>query len=149
MAMGGSTKERGREILAWTSFGLAVIGGAALTSTFVGGLVAGVVGFFPSWVAIAGFAGALSAMAMDLFVDGEPNRIALVTAAVLPSLARAVPGKLGLTVTQASAQALAHVNDALGEWLGVRSALGLAVSCIVVAILMSRRVIAKTPSGRR
>jgi predicted MFS family arabinose efflux permease len=138
---GGSDK--GRKVRAWISFGLAVIGGAAIVATFVGGAIAGLVGFFPSWVAIAAFVGALVAMTIDLIIDGEPNRIALCTAMVLPSLARAVPGKLSDTVTQASSSAHDQVNQSLGVWLGTSSAIGIAVACVIVSLLMGRRVLAK------
>jgi hypothetical protein len=143
MRGGGGNKEKGRLTLAWVSFGFAVIGGAAIVATFIGGMIAGFVGFFPSWVAIAAFVGAFVAMAIDLFVDGEPNQVALYTAMVLPSLARAVPGRLSDTITQMSAQALAQLNSVLGEWLGTSSAMGVALACIIVSLLMGRRVLAK------
>jgi hypothetical protein len=143
MRVGGLNKEKGRKALAWISFGLAVIAGAAIVATFVGGFIAGLVGWFPSWVAIAAFAGAFVAMAIDLFVDGEPNQVALYSAMALPSLARAVPGRLSDTVTQMSGQALSQVNKSLGEWLGTSSAVGVAIACVVVSLLMARRVVAK------
>ncbi len=141
--MRGGNKEKGIKALAWISYGLAVIGGAALAATFVGGMVANVVGFFPNWVAIVLFAGAFVAMAVDLFVDGIPNQVALYTAIVLPSLARSVPGKMSGTVTDMSRQALDQANAALGVWLGTSSALGLAAVAVVVSLLMARRVVAK------
>ncbi len=141
--MRGGNKEKGIKALAWISYGLAVIGGAALAATFVGGMVANVVGFFPAWVAIVLFAAGFAAMAVDLFVDGIPNQVALYTAIALPSLARSVPGKLSGTVTDMSRQALAQVNDGLGAWLGTSSALGVALASVVVSLLMARRVVAK------
>lgn len=140
---GGGSKEKGRKALAWISFGFAVIGGAAIVATFIGGFIAGLVGIFPSWVAIAAFVGAIVAMVIDLFVDGEPNTIALYTAMVVPSLARAVPGQLSDTVTQASGSALDQVNQTLGMWLGTSSAIGIAVACVIVSLLMGRRVVAR------
>lgn len=141
---GGVGKEKGRKALAWISYGLAVVGGAALAATFVGGLIAGFIGFFPGWVAIVVFTGGFVAMAIDLFIDGEPNQVALYTAMLLPSVARAVPGRLSATVTDLSHQALAQVNATLGAWLGTSSALGLAIACVVVALLMARRVVTKS-----
>jgi hypothetical protein len=141
--MRGGNKEKGIKILAWISFGLAVIGGAALSATFVGGIVANVMGILPGWVSIVLFAAGFVAMAVDLFVDGIPNQVALYTAIVLPSLARSVPGRLSGTVTDLSRQALAQTNDALGVWLGTSSALGLAAAAVVVSLLMARRVVQK------
>lgn len=141
---GGINKEKGIKALAWISFTLAAVGGAAIAGTFLGGFVAGLLGFFPDWVGIVVLAGAFVAMAIDLFVDGIPNQVALYTAIALPSVARAVPGKLGDTVTSLSRQLLANVNSALGEWLGTSSAIGLAIVSIVVSLLMARRVIAKS-----
>jgi hypothetical protein len=143
MRGGGSNKEKGIKVLAWISFGAAVVGGAAIASTFVGDLIVSVVGFFPGWVAIAALLAGAVAMAVDLFVDSEPNRVALYTAMALPSVARAVPGALSNTVTNLSNQALSHVNAALGVWLGTSSAIGVALACVVVSLLVARRVIAK------
>lgn len=141
--MRGGGKEKGIKVLAWISYGLAVVGGAAIAATFLGGWASGIVGILPGWVAIVLFTGAVAAMAVDLFVDGIPNQVALYTAIALPSLARSVPGKLSDTVTDLSRQALSQVNDTLGVWLGTTSALGLAVSAVVVSLLMARRVVQK------
>jgi hypothetical protein len=140
---GGGNKEKGIKALAWISYGFAVVGGAAVASTFVGDWISGFVGIFPGWVAIVAFVGAFVAMAIDLFVDGIPNQAALYSAIALPSLARAVPGKLSTTVTDLSTKALTQVNSSLGAWLGTSSALGVAVAAVVVSLLMARRVIAK------
>lgn len=140
---GGINKQKGIKALAWISFILAVTGGAAVAGTFLGDWVSGLIGFFPGWIGVVILAGAFTAMAIDLFVDGIPNQVALYTAMALPSVARAVPGKLGDTVTDLSRQLLSSVNGALGVWLGTSSAIGLAITCVVVSLLMARRVIAK------
>jgi hypothetical protein len=140
---GGFNKEKGIKALAWISYGLAVVGGAALAATFLGGWISGLVGIFPNWVAIVAFVGAFVAMAVDLFVDGIPNQMALYTAIALPSLARAVDGRLSDTVTQVSGQALAQVNNSLGVWLGTSSALAVAAVAVVASLLVARRVVAK------
>lgn len=141
---GGFNKERGIKALAWISFVLAASGGAAVAGTFLGDWISGLLGFFPDWLGILVLVGGFVAMAIDLFVDGIPNQIALYTAMTLPSIARAVPGKLGATVTDLSHQLLASVNNALGEWLGTSSAIGMAMVCVTVSLLMARRVIAKS-----
>lgn len=140
---GGFSKEKGIKALAWISFVLAAVGGAATAGTFLGDWVSGLLGFFPDWLGILVLTGAFVAMVIDLFVDGIPNQIALYTAIALPSVARSVPGKLGDTVTDLSRQLLDSVNNALGEWLGTSSAIGMALVSIVVSLLMARRVIAK------
>jgi hypothetical protein len=89
---GGINKQKGIKALAWISFILAVTGGAAVAGTFLGDWVSGLIGFFPGWIGVVILAGAFTAMAIDLFVDGIPNQVALYTAMALPSVARAVPG---------------------------------------------------------
>lgn len=139
----GGTREKGITALAWISYALAVAGGAAAAATFVGGFVAGVVRFFPGWVAVAAFGAGFIAMAVDLFVDGTPNRLAIWMGILLPSVARAVPGRLGQTVTAVSNQVLAQINHVLGEWLGATSAFGVAVFAVAAALLVARRVVHK------
>jgi hypothetical protein len=141
---GGFNKEKGIKALAWISFTLAAVGGAALASTFIGTWTAALLGVFPSWVGILIVAGGFVAMAIDLFVDGIPNQVALYTAIGLPVVARSVPGRLGDTVTDLSGRLLGSLQGALGDWLGTSSALGMAVVSVVVSLLMARRVIAKT-----
>lgn len=138
--MGGDKKVK---VLAWISYILAVIGGAAITDTFIGRFVTGVVEFFPSWLAIVAFAGGFVAMAVDLLVDGIPNRLAVYLGMVLPPVAAAVPGKLGDTVVSLSHSILAAVDGGMQSWLGVSSALGLAATSVVVSLLVARRVVAK------
>jgi hypothetical protein len=141
--MRGFGREKGIQALAWISYGLAVVGGAAISATFLGGWISGIIGIFPGWLAIVMFVGGFIAMAVDLFVDGTPNRLAIWTGILLPSVARAVPGKLSDTVTQVSGQALAQVNQSLGVWVGTSSSLGLAAAAVVASLLVARRVVAK------
>ncbi len=140
---GGFSKEKGRKALAWISFGFALVGGTAASATFVGDWVDALFGFFPTWVSALALAGAVIALAIDLFVDGEPNKVAVYSAMALPSLGRTSPGRLGDTVTDLGGQLLASVNDFLGEWLGVTSAIATAAVCAAVALLMARRVVTK------
>lgn len=135
--------EKGILALAWISFVLAVGGGAAAAATFIGGMVAGFIGFFPGWVASLVLFVGFVAMVIDLLIDGIPNKLAIGMAIALPSVARAVPGKLGQTVTGLSNQLLNAINQLLGEWLGTTSALAVAASAIIAALLVARRVIVK------
>ena len=142
-ATGKSHKAKGIKALAWISYGLSVVAGAALASTFVGDMIAGAIGFFPPWLGSVLLAGGTVAMAIDLFVDGVPNLVALYTAMTLPSVARSVPGRLGDEVTRLTDNLRDQVNMGLSTWLGVSSAVGVALGCTVVALLIARRVIAK------
>jgi hypothetical protein len=143
MRVGGLNKEKGIRALAWVSFGLAVVAGAALTDTFVGGWISAVFAFAPGWLATVTFVGVAVMTAVDLVVDGIPNQIALYAAMSLPSMAMGLPGRLAGTVTDLSQKAAAQTNDALGQWLGGTSSYVLAGACAVAALLVARRVIAK------
>ena len=140
---GGINKEKGIKALAWISYGLAAIAGAAVVTTFLGGWISGLVGLFPGWVAAVVTAGLVVAMAIDLFIDGIPNQVALYSAMVIPSLARAVPGRLGDTVGGLAQSLRDSVNSSLSTWLGVSSSISVAIGCAVVSLLMARRVIQK------
>lgn len=140
---GGFGREKGIQALAWISYGLAVAGGAAIAGTFLGGWISGLIGFLPGWVATVAFVAGFIAMAVDLFVDGIPNRLAIWMGILLPSIARAVPGKLSDTVTHLSGALLSQINASLGVWLGVSSSLGMAAAAVVASLLVARRVVTK------
>lgn len=141
--MRGNVRQKGVLALAWISYALAVVGGAFLTATFVGSWIVGLVGWFPGWVAAVAFAGALIAMVVDLWVDGEPNRLALWMAMVIPSLAMAVPGRLGESVRDVSDEIRSAVTSGMTEWLGTSSVYAIAFASVVVAMLIARRVVTK------
>lgn len=140
---GGFIRGRGILILAWISMIFAVAGGAALAATFVGGIISGIVGIFPGWIAVVAFALGVVALVIDLANDGTPNRLAIWMGILLPSIARAVPGKLSATVTQFSRQLLDYINQSLGEWVGTTSTIGVAIAAVGISLLVGRRVIAK------
>lgn len=138
---GGGGAAKGRKILAWISYGFAIVGGAALVAT---GLITFFTGLVPGWVSAILFAGLFCAMAVDIIIDGEPNRLALISAMVLPSLAATVNGQLSTVVGQFARQVLTSVNAGLGSWLGVSgSGWAVAVMCIALAMIIARRVVAK------
>jgi small neutral amino acid transporter SnatA (MarC family) len=139
----GFNKEKGRKALAWISFGFALVAGTAMAASPVGGWIRSLLGMAPGWVAALLLAAAVVSMAVDVFVDGEPNQLALYCILALPTLARATTGKLSANVTQASSSATASVNGGVHSWLGVSSTLGTFVICTVIALLMARRVIRK------
>ncbi len=132
---------KGRKILAWISYGFAVVAGAALVAT---GLIGFFTGLAPGWVSAILFVGLFFAMAVDIIVDGEPNRLALISAMVLPSLATSVNGQLAAVVGEFARSILASVNSGLGSWLGVAgSGWAVALMCIAVSLIIARRVVAK------
>lgn len=141
--MAGFNKEKGRKGLAWISFIFAIVGGAAIAATFIGDWIRSLLGMLPGWVAALAIAAAVASMLIDIFLDGEPNQIALYSALTLPTLARATSGKLSGNVTHVSGQVAGGVNSGLSSWLGVSSTLATAVICTVIALLMARRVIRK------
>lgn len=141
---GGANKEKGRKVLAWVSFTFAAAAGAGAAFTFVGSWVQGVLGFFSwPWLPPLLLAGAFIAMALDIFNDSEPNQAAIYTVMMLPSLARAANGKLADSVEQAAGQLQSQLALGMGQWLGVSAGFGFVAVCATVAILMSRRVVAK------
>lgn len=145
---GGANKEKGRKVLAWVSFGFAAAAGAGAAFTFIGSLVAAILGFFPApWLPPLLLAGALVAMLMDIFVDSEPNQAALWMAMILPSLAAASNGRLADTVSQGARQLQAQLALGMGDWLGVSAGFGFVVVAAAVSILMGRRVVAKGGGG--
>lgn len=136
-------RERGTLILAWISWFMAAAGGSAIAATFIGGAISGTIGIFPAWIATVAFGVGVVAMALDMVLDGIPNRLAIWMAITLPSVARAVPGRLSAEVTHISQQILAAINQWLGVWVGTTSTIGVAAAAVGIALLMARRVIAK------
>jgi hypothetical protein len=145
---GGTNKEKGRKVLAWVSFGFAVAAGAGAAFTFIGSWIAGILGFFPApWLPPLLLAAAVVTMAMDIFVDSEPNQAALYTAMIVPSLAAASSGRLADTVRQGAGQIQTQLALGIGDWLGVSAGFGFVLVAGAVSILMGRRVVAKGGGG--
>lgn len=144
MSGGGIIRGRGVTILAWVSMGFAVGGGTALASTFAGGAIARVVGIFPDWVAATMFGLGVLGLLLDLANDGIPNQLAIWMGILLPSIARAVPGRLGVTVTDVSREILGYVNQFVAEWVGTSSAIGVAATAVGISLLVARRVVRKS-----
>lgn len=142
--MRGANREKGIRALAWISYVFAVVGGAAITDTGVGHTITAVVAWLPAWAATLACVGGAVAMAVDLLVDGIPNRLAVWLGILLPSVAAAVPGKLSTTVVDLSGKMLTAVSGGMRTWLGTSSALGLALGAVAISLLVARRVIVKT-----
>ena len=143
---GGARKTR---ILAWISFAFAIIGGAALQATFVGAGVEWSFLALPAWIGILALAGGLVAAAVDILVDGIPNRLAVAVAILIPSVAAGVHGEHGSTSGMAAAvksttsTVFGASTGQIAGMLGTRSAISIAIVACAVALLVSRRVMKK------
>ncbi|MGI5236468.1 hypothetical protein [Dactylosporangium sp. CA-139066] len=141
--------DKGIVYLGWTSLALAVIGGCAMTASFLGHWIAAIVGVGPDWLApLLGVVLGVAAI-LDILLDGTPNRPAIWTAILLPSIAQSINGKGGQTIQQWAADLNAYSSAKLGEWLGQGSLTALALIATGVALVLARRVIAKTRAGQR
>lgn len=137
-----AVRDKGIQTLAWSSFGFAVVGGAAASGTFVGDSVRTMLDLLPwQWVPVVGLVGLAGTTAVDLFMDNTPNRPALYSMIVLPSVATATPGKLGDVLTNGANTAMGWVDDSLTEWLGTQSSVGIAITCVVASLILARRVV--------
>lgn len=144
-------QSKGVRTLAWFSLGIAAVGGTAAAGTFVGDWIAAVFDWLPwAWVPVLALIILVVTTAIDLLVDMTPNQAAIYSVIAIPSIAGAAPGKFGDTVGGWFDALMGWVNDGLVQWLGTDSAVGLAIACIVGALLMARRVIKKSagvPAG--
>lgn len=149
---GSSYREKGRKYLAWASFGLALVAGTAIAATFLGGWISGLLGIFPWWIAAAAVLANVVLIGRDLFMDGEPNFIALYMAMGLPSLALAAGGKFSAAVGNLADKILTQANKVVGEWFGVHGAvpaIAVAAVCVLVSLLLGQRMVTRSAGGRR
>jgi hypothetical protein len=139
-----AVQQKGLKALAWVSFGLAVVGGTLATQTFMGKFVQGFLGLWPwKWIPPVLLAGGVIALGVDIFIDLVPNRAAIWSALLLPSVAASVPQKLGFEVRHACQAVLDQINGWLHVWI-TDSATGLAIVCCGSALIMARRVLHKS-----
>lgn len=140
MRPGGNWKDKMTKGLAWSSYTLAVVAGALLASTFIGGFVDNVLGFIPwDWIPVAILAALFVLTAIDLLMDGVPNRVAMYCTIAMPSVARAVSGSLGNNIESWAGTVRDQLQGNLSDLLGTTSAIGLAVAAGICAWLVARR----------
>jgi hypothetical protein len=138
-------QQKGVRTLAWLTLGVASLGGTAAAGTFIGDWTDNVFDFLPwEWLAPLVLAILFITTVIDLLIDLMPNKAAIYSVIAMPSVAKAAPGKFGETVGGWFDALMDWVNGVLTSWLGTDSAVGLAIACIVAAVLMARRVIKKS-----
>ncbi|MFG1847752.1 hypothetical protein [Micromonospora carbonacea] len=139
-----AARAKGVTILAWASLVVALVGGTLAAGMWIGDAIVAVLDFIPwGWVPeVLLFVGVVS-VALDLFIDGVPNQVAIAGAILVPSIARATFGKLGDTITGWTGDLVGWMDKPMTEWIGTDSAAGLAIAAIICSILMARRVIKK------
>lgn len=132
----------GTEILAWVSFLVGTVGGAAAAATWIGSLIGAPFhwwGWAQVLLKVILFVGTVG-MILDAANDLKPDRFAVWMAILLPSLAAATSGKLAATIRQAADWLLAQVSPSLTGWIGTSSKTVIAIVCIAVALAMAKRV---------
>ncbi len=139
-----AARAKGVKILAWASLAVALVGGTLAAGMWIGDAITTVLVHIPwGWVPeVLLFVGVV-AVALDLFIDGVPNQVAIAGAILVPSVARATTGRLGDTVTGWTGDLVDWLDKPMTEWIGTESAAGLAIAAIICSILMARRVIKK------
>jgi hypothetical protein len=135
--------------LAWLSLAFALVGGAAASACWVGGLVKGVAGALPFHIGLTVAVVLAIAGICDLVSDLFPNRFAVYAAIFLPSLFLLVGGRVGTTVHGWSDAINAWSHQNMGALLGEGSATAVATLCITGAVMLSNKVVAKTGAGAR
>jgi len=130
--------------LAWLSLASALVGGAAASACWVGGLIKGIAGAFPFHIGLTAAVILVIAGICDLLNDMVPNRFAVYAAIFLPSLFLLVHGKVGAMVHGWSDAINAWSHQNMGTLLGEGSATAVATLCITGAVMLSNKVVAKT-----
>lgn len=146
---GGNVKAQATKVAAWIAYVTAVAAGALLAGTFIGGLIDNLVTVGPAWLPVVALIVLFVSTAVDLGVDGVPNRVALYCTMAMPSVARSVNGKLGNNVEHWANQVLDQIRGPLSAWLGTSSALALALAAGLAAWLVARRTMAAKAAGSR
>jgi hypothetical protein len=138
-------QKRGITGLAWASAVVALVGGTLAVGTWMGDVLRFFLGLPPwDWFPPVLLVAAVIGIGVDIFIDLEPNQVAIAGFLLGPTIASATPGKLGAKITEGMKALLDWIDQPLAEWVGTDSSTGLAIACIVAAILMAKRVVRKT-----
>lgn len=145
-------RQVGVPVMAWASLALAIVGGAALTATFVSDWLVGGFGLLGKWAhlgAIVILVVEVVWLVRDLVMDGIPNYPALIVCTTAPTVARVASGKLSTTIRHWSHQAMTAMGSPLGDWLGTgKLGSGLASLTLAAATLAAAYVLAQRVVGR-
>lgn len=137
-----AVRPKGIKALAWTSFGAAIVAGPLVAGMFVGDVINTVLEAIPwGWIPPAVLFLLAVMFVRDMVMDWEPNRQAIWSLLLAPSVARATPGELGDRIDEWTGAALNVVADPLRDWLGTGSPIALAVAVGGAAILLAQRSI--------
>jgi len=135
-------------VLGWVSLGLGLVGGCTAIGTWIGDLIAGIVRIGPDWAAPAILVIGVAWTLIDVLKDGTPNRPAVASAVLLPSVSQAVNGKLGATVHHWADQLSTWASHTMGEWIGAGSLTAVTVIAIGLAVVIARAVLRKTKANK-
>lgn len=139
-----AARAKGVTILAWASAVIALVGGTLAAGMWIGDAIVAVLDFIPwGWVPEVLLLAGVIAIALDLFIDGVPNQVAIAGAILVPSVARATSGRLGDKIGDWTGSLVDWMDTWMSVWVGTDSAAGLAIAAIICAVLMARRVINK------
>lgn len=147
MAKKGGFRQKGIHTLAWVDLGIAIAGGSAISLMWAGAGIAWILTLFPLWVPIVVLVLGVLAAGLDC-LDGVPNRLAIWCGLLLPSVALAVPTKLGVQVTNGCSQIMSVITDNTSQWTGQIPMTAIAIMFTGIALLMARRVVAKGGGGK-
>lgn len=137
-----AARSKGVKALAWTSLAAAIVGGPLVAGMFIGDAVNGVLRAIPwNWIPPVLLGVLFLLLVRDMILDWEPNRQAIYSLLLMPSVARATPGKLGDRIGEWTGAALDLIADPLREYLGTASPIALALFVGLAALLLAQRSI--------
>lgn len=135
--------------LAWVSFLFALTGGALLPGTPVGEDIADFIQSVTwTWLPTAVFCVAIAGTVIDIGRDLIPDRIAVYSAALAPTFAGAIDGKLAGHVEALGRWAAGGIGDPLKEWTGLVEPAHVAIVALALAWAVARRVVKDSKSVR-
>ncbi|TBL44226.1 hypothetical protein EYA84_01940 [Verrucosispora sp. SN26_14.1] len=135
-----TARSKGVKVLAWTSMGTALVGGPLVAGMFLGDAIDTVLEAIPwGWIPPVVLGVLVVLLLRDMLLDWEPNRMAIWSLLLIPSVARATPGRLGDRIDEWTGAALELVAEPLRVWLGTSSPIALALFVGATAILLAQR----------
>ncbi|WFE45287.1 hypothetical protein [Verrucosispora sp. WMMD1129] len=144
-----AVQPKGVKALAWVSFGAAIIAGPLVAGMFVGDVIDTILEAIPGdWLPPVMLFLLAVLFIRDLVVDWEPNRLAIWSLLLAPSVARATNGDLGDWVEEATGTALNAVATPLQDALGTGAPIAMALAVGGAAILLAQRSIKSKVGGQ-